>query len=106
MANPEIEKLKQRTAEYKRTHPEYDVPVQPLPPRRKKQNTRKRLTGREVCAYCGVKLSKYTATIDHVIPLSRGGTDFKGNLVWCCKKCNQNKGSKLLSEWEDGSYVF
>ena len=97
--NPEIEKLKQRTAEYKRTHPQYDVPA---PPEIKRTAIRKKykFTGREYCAYCGVKLSRYTATIDHVIPLSRGGTDFKWNLVWCCKKCNQSKGSKLLSEWE------
>jgi 5-methylcytosine-specific restriction endonuclease McrA len=100
MANPEVEKLKQRTAEYKRNHPRYDVPAPPSPPPRKKQHTGKRLSGDEVCAYCGVKLSTYTATIDHVIPLSRGGTDFKWNLVWCCKRCNKSKGSKLLSEWE------
>lgn len=105
MANQEIEKLKQRTAEYKKLHPEYDVPNPPRPPRRKKQHTKDKLTGSETCVYCGKKLSKHTATIDHLIPLSRGGNDFKWNLVWCCKRCNHSKGSKLLSEWED-NYVF
>lgn len=103
--NPEIQKLKERTAEYKRTHPQYDVPP---PPVIKRQNIRKKykLTGNETCAYCGVKLAKHTATIDHIIPLSRGGTDFKWNLVWCCKRCNLSKGSKLLSEWEDNPNVL
>ena len=97
--NPEIEKLKQRTAEYKKSHPQYDVPAPPKTPRRKKLNTLRKLTGSEVCAYCGKKLTKYNATIDHLIPLSRGGTDFCWNLVWCCAPCNYSKGSKLLSEW-------
>lgn len=105
MANPEIEKLKQRTAEYKRTHPEYDLPGKPHIPHRKKLHTQDKLTGSEICVYCGKRLSKYTATIDHLIPLSRGGNNFKWNLVWCCKRCNHSKGSKLLSEWEDNNVL-
>ena len=98
MANPEIQKMKQRIREYKETHSEYAGPAPP-PIKRKPMRTGRKFTGTEVCAYCGKKLSRYTATIDHIIPLSRGGTDFKWNLVWCCHKCNQSKGSKLLSEW-------
>ncbi|WP_203620386.1 HNH endonuclease [Streptomyces sp. SID8499] len=38
-------------------------------------------------------------TVDHVIPLSRGGQHAEGNLVPACKSCNSSKGDKLLIEW-------
>lgn len=43
------------------------------------------------CAYCGnfVQCDKFT--IDHIIPLSKGGTNDEENLQCCCKKCNQMK---------------
>jgi 5-methylcytosine-specific restriction endonuclease McrA len=47
------------------------------------------------CAYC----SNVATTVDHVIPLSRGGTNFEGNLVPACRRCNSSKGTKLLIEW-------
>ena len=37
--------------------------------------------------------------IDHVIPVSRGGTNERENLVASCKVCNADKGSKLIHEW-------
>jgi 5-methylcytosine-specific restriction endonuclease McrA len=49
----------------------------------------------EVCAYCGGKYE----TIDHVIPLARGGSNWPANLRPACKRCNSSKGDKLLSEW-------
>jgi len=48
------------------------------------------------CAYCGIK-SK-SLTVDHVIPLSRGGKSNFENCVAACKKCNAKKGNKLPSE--------
>jgi 5-methylcytosine-specific restriction endonuclease McrA len=50
------------------------------------------------CQYCGVKVSIGTATIDHVIPRSRGGKETWKNLVIACSKCNSKKGSSLTSE--------
>lgn len=38
-------------------------------------------------------------TIDHLIPLSRGGTNYEGNLAPACKSCNSSKGSLLIVEW-------
>ncbi len=48
------------------------------------------------CAYCGVAEAK---SIDHVVPVTRGGKNSIGNLVPCCRPCNSSKGNKLLSEW-------
>lgn len=48
-----------------------------------------------VCSYC--RLAPAT-TIDHVIPLVRGGTNFEGNLVPSCRACNSRKHSKLVIE--------
>lgn len=38
-------------------------------------------------------------TIDHVIPIARDGGHVRDNLVASCLKCNQSRGSKLISEW-------
>jgi hypothetical protein len=48
------------------------------------------------CAYCDAT----PTTVDHVMPLSRGGTNFEGNLVPCCKACNSSKCDLLLIEWK------
>ena len=51
------------------------------------------------CAYCGCDLNgKYH--VDHIVPLSRGGTDYAENLTLTCPRCNLSKGDKLLSEWK------
>lgn len=42
------------------------------------------------CKYCGV-LTGPDAEIDHVIPLSKGGTNELDNLVTACRPCNQAK---------------
>jgi len=57
------------------------------------------------CAYCrrpfGAQLKM---TIDHVIPLSRGGPHILSNLRPACAPCNYSKRAKLLSEWEMPCY--
>jgi 5-methylcytosine-specific restriction endonuclease McrA len=49
------------------------------------------------CAYCG---KSKAMTMDHVIPISRGGTSFIGNLLPACKPCNSSKGDRVLVEWK------
>ena len=44
------------------------------------------------CAICGNALSKYNYTIDHIIPLSRGGTNSIDNLRATHESCNKLKG--------------
>jgi len=51
-----------------------------------------------VCQYCLRDLSLGKCTIDHVIPKSKGGPHAWENVVLSCSKCNQKKGSMLLSE--------
>ena len=43
------------------------------------------------CYYCQVKLDLELATMDHIVPLSRGGETTKGNIVVSCKMCNTKK---------------
>lgn len=43
------------------------------------------------CHYCGKTFSPGELTMDHVLPLSRGGKSTKGNIVPCCKDCNNDK---------------
>ncbi len=44
-----------------------------------------------ICHYCGGKFPPSELTMDHIVPLSRGGHSSKGNIVPCCKACNNNK---------------
>ena len=43
------------------------------------------------CHYCGNTFKSKELTMDHVVPLSRGGKSTKGNIVPCCKDCNNKK---------------
>jgi 5-methylcytosine-specific restriction endonuclease McrA len=53
-----------------------------------------------VCHYCGRHVGPGQLTMDHVVPLSRGGKSKKGNLVPACKTCNSKKKYLLPVEWE------
>lgn len=53
------------------------------------------------CFYCGLKVRPDELTMDHIIPLSRGGRSEKINIVPACKECNNRKRYLLPSEWDD-----
>ncbi len=55
----------------------------------------------EACHYCGRRLTLDQMTIDHIVPLSRGGGHIPGNVAVCCNDCNQLKGDMLASEFLD-----
>ena len=46
------------------------------------------------CAYCGTEQGPFT--VDHIVPLCRGGPDRPGNWACCCTRCNQEKGGLLV----------
>jgi hypothetical protein len=50
------------------------------------------------CAYC----PSLATTVDHVVPLVRGGTNYEGNLAPACRPCNSSKASLMLAEWRSG----
>lgn len=45
------------------------------------------------CRYCGASAPDAKLTVDHVLPVSLGGTDTPDNLVAACQDCNYGKGS-------------
>ena len=49
------------------------------------------LFARGICHYCGQKFPKAELTLDHIVPLARGGRSTRGNMVVCCRKCNMEK---------------
>lgn len=50
------------------------------------------------CQYCAKDLKKESATIDHVIPRSKGGKTVWENVVIACSRCNLKKGGNTPSE--------
>jgi 5-methylcytosine-specific restriction endonuclease McrA len=60
----------------------------------------KRRLAKGVCHYCGRSFSPQELTMDHIVPVSRGGRSTKGNVVACCKECNSAKKQLLPMEWE------
>lgn len=58
----------------------------------------KRQLAKGVCAYCGKRVSPAELTMDHVVPISRGGKSTKGNVRPVCKDCNTAKKSNLPIE--------
>jgi 5-methylcytosine-specific restriction endonuclease McrA len=60
----------------------------------------KRQLAKGSCGYCGRSVSPKELTMDHIVPVSRGGRSTKGNVVPCCKDCNNAKKQLLPMEWE------
>ena len=58
----------------------------------------KRRCAEGVCHYCGRQVGAKALTMDHLVPLSRGGRSNKGNLVPACKDCNNKKKAQLAFE--------
>lgn len=62
----------------------------------------KRKRAKGICYHCGRKFRPGELTMDHLIPVIRGGKSTKGNLVPSCKKCNSERRYHLPFEPEQG----
>ena len=49
-----------------------------------------------ICYHCGKTFSPKHLTMDHLVPLVRGGKTGKNNVVVSCKQCNSEKSFKTL----------
>lgn len=50
------------------------------------------------CQYCGAQPPDAVLTLDHIEPVSRGGTDDIHNLITACERCNSGKSDKVLGD--------
>jgi CRISPR/Cas system Type II protein with McrA/HNH and RuvC-like nuclease domain len=50
------------------------------------------------CHYCQKQLTRFTATLDHIQPVSRGGDNSFDNLVTACFHCNSRRGNRAIMD--------
>ncbi|NIQ93694.1 MAG: HNH endonuclease [Desulfuromonadales bacterium] len=65
----------------------------------RKSNWWKNRIAAGVCHYCGGRVPPRELTMDHLVPVARGGKSTRGNCVPACKECNNKKKSLLPTEW-------
>jgi len=88
---------------------EFYAPVDPGVLRRERAKARelrqsqwwKRRIATGLCYYCRRQVGPGGLTMDHLVPLGRGGRSVRGNVVSACKDCNNRKKSLLPVEWQD-----
>ncbi|HEX2439715.1 MAG TPA: HNH endonuclease signature motif containing protein [Methylomirabilota bacterium] len=86
---------------------EYYAPIDPDELKRQRQRARelrdsqwwKRRIAPGVCHYCRRQVGRLALTMDHIVPLGRGGASIRGNVVPSCKDCNSRKKGMLPVEW-------
>ena len=57
--------------------------------------------GKGLCHYCRQRFHPSELTMDHVVPIVRGGRTSKSNCVACCKECNSQKKYHLPVEMQN-----
>lgn len=60
----------------------------------------RRKVAKRRCYYCGKEVPENKLTMDHIVPIIRGGKSVKSNIVPACKDCNNKKKYMLPMEWE------
>jgi 5-methylcytosine-specific restriction endonuclease McrA len=61
----------------------------------------KRKCAEGTCYYCERNVPPKQLTMDHIVPVIRGGRSTKNNVVPACKDCNTKKKHSLPIEWEE-----
>lgn len=64
----------------------------------RKSNWWQSLLAEGLCYYCQEKFTREELTMDHKVPIARGGKSSKSNIVPCCKECNTQKKSQTAAE--------
>lgn len=105
VANPE--RTKRYRASWRKANPD-KVKVYRRTRRARKRGAEGRHTERDLfvqfvvqdsqCNGCGASLL-ISCTEDHIIPLSRGGSNWPNNIQLLCLPCNDKKGAKTMEEW-------
>jgi 5-methylcytosine-specific restriction endonuclease McrA len=54
------------------------------------------------CCYCGKECAENSLTIEHLKPVSRGGSNHISNLKFACKPCNQKNGNSETMPFYNG----
>lgn len=67
----------------------------------RKSNWWKNRVAQGLCHYCGARVRPAELSLDHIVPLARGGKSSRGNCVPACKSCNNRKKDLLPMEWEE-----
>jgi hypothetical protein len=57
------------------------------------------------CMYCGARMGKSLLTIDHFVPLEKGGKNDSSNYLTACRKCNKDKANMEPQEWCDKKHI-
>lgn len=75
---------------------------EPSKPSKRQSISKKKLiavmqNSNSACVACGFTQDLH---VDHIVPLSRGGTNDLENLQMLCSRCNLSKGAKTMEEWE------
>ena len=76
-----------------------DIQSDPVHTKREREKARelrnpdwwKNLLAQGVCHYCQGHFKPEELTMDHIVPVARGGKSTRGNIVACCKECNNRK---------------
>ena len=61
--------------------------------------SKRKLSDKVKCWYCGAILGKSNTTTDHVVPKCKNGSDKASNLVDACIDCNREKNGLNLEDW-------
>jgi 5-methylcytosine-specific restriction protein A len=54
--------------------------------------------GKGICYHCEQHFDREKLTMDHLIPIARGGCTTKKNVVVACKECNSHKKNLTMAE--------
>jgi hypothetical protein len=52
-----------------------------------------------ICRYCQRQLTRFTATLDHIMPVVEGGNNSFENLVTACLPCNSKKNKRSVGDF-------